>query len=201
MVHLFIHLLLKANTTDCNWRGVDINRGQLVAGRKSLSDATGISEKSIRTCLGRLKATGEIRLESASKYSIITVCNYEDYQPEKKPTGQQRASKGPAKGHNIRIKEEERKNIYARWLEESENHMYQKFVAWILDENLPNCMKLKDHLDEEKFLKVHKNAKRNNELIKRTISNMENKPDLTKKYTSFYRTLDNWIKMEIGRRN
>ncbi len=57
-----------------------IKRGQLPAGRKKLSVATGISERSIRTCLERLKRSGEITIKTSSKFSIITICNYDKYQ-------------------------------------------------------------------------------------------------------------------------
>jgi hypothetical protein len=80
MVHLFLHLLLKANHDTRKWQGVVINRGQLITGRKSLSDETGISERVIRTCLERLKSTNEIAIKSTNKNSIITICNYDSYQ-------------------------------------------------------------------------------------------------------------------------
>jgi len=89
MVHLFIHLLLCANHKDNNWQGVEIKRGQFLTGRKSLSEDTGISEQSIRTCLINLKSTNEITIKTTNKYSIITLCNYEYYQNEKEITNQQ----------------------------------------------------------------------------------------------------------------
>ena len=79
MVRLFVHLLLEANHKPQRWRGILIERGQLVTGRFKLSENTGISEQSIRTCLNRLKSTSEITIKSTSKYSIITICNYNKY--------------------------------------------------------------------------------------------------------------------------
>lgn len=87
MVHLFIHLLCSANFTDGRFKGVEIKRGQLVTGLKSLAYNTGISIQSLRTCLERLKSTSEITIKSTSEYSIITICKYEYYQSfEKKST-------------------------------------------------------------------------------------------------------------------
>jgi hypothetical protein len=80
MTHLFIHLVLSANHEDNKWQGIEIKRGQLITGRKSLSEETGISEQSIRTCLHLLKSTNEITIKSTNKYSIITICNYDSYQ-------------------------------------------------------------------------------------------------------------------------
>jgi hypothetical protein len=110
MVHLFLHLVLSANHEDGRWQGVVVKRGQLITGRRSLSEATGISEKTVRTCLSRLEETGEIIKKTASKFSIITVCKYSEYQEvacdEGPAKGQQRASKGPARGHKQECKNE-----------------------------------------------------------------------------------------------
>mgnify|MGYP000892628704 CR=1 FL=1 len=80
MVHLFIHLLLLANREPGEWRGIKINRGQLITGRNSLAEATGISQQTVRTCLNRLKSTSEITIKTTNKYSVITILKYEDYQ-------------------------------------------------------------------------------------------------------------------------
>lgn len=91
MVSLFIHLLLKANYKDKNWKGQMVKRGQLITGRKALEIETGISQQSIRTCLERLKSTNELTIKSTNKYSLITICNYEQYQTRstnKSPTDQ-----------------------------------------------------------------------------------------------------------------
>ena len=88
MVKLFIYLLLTANHEATKWRGIEIKRGQLLTGRKSLHDKTKISEQTLRTCLSRLEKTGEINLKSTNKYTIITICNYESYQSNQPTTNQ-----------------------------------------------------------------------------------------------------------------
>lgn len=80
MFHLFGHLLLTANRKDEKWKGKTIKRGQRMFGYRKLSQETGISVRSIRTCIERLKSTHEVTIESTQQYSIVTVCNYEDYQ-------------------------------------------------------------------------------------------------------------------------
>ena len=80
MVHLFMHLVIKANIKPNKWKGVEVKRGQLITGRKKLSKETGISEQSIRTCLNRFISTKELTIKSTSRYSLITVCNYDEYQ-------------------------------------------------------------------------------------------------------------------------
>lgn len=83
MVHLFLHLILKANHTDGTWKGIEIKRGQFIAGINKLNSETGISIQSLRTCMDKLKLTGEITIKSTNKYSIITICKYESYQDSK----------------------------------------------------------------------------------------------------------------------
>lgn len=51
-----------------------------MTGIRTLSKRTGISPRSIRTCLDRLMSTHEIILEATHLYTLITLCNYETYQ-------------------------------------------------------------------------------------------------------------------------
>lgn len=51
-------------------------------------EGTGISEQSIRTALTKLKSTSEITIQPTNKFSIITICKYEDYQRRESSTGQ-----------------------------------------------------------------------------------------------------------------
>jgi hypothetical protein len=80
MVHLYIHLLLKANFSDGRFHGKEVKRGQLITGRNALSKDTGISTQSIRTCLERLKSTNEITIQSTNDFSLITIVKYDVYQ-------------------------------------------------------------------------------------------------------------------------
>lgn len=77
---LFVNLILMANHYPAEWKGITIDRGQLVTGRKALSDQTGLSERQIRTALDHLKSTGEVTIESTNKYSLITIVNYRKFQ-------------------------------------------------------------------------------------------------------------------------
>lgn len=114
MVHLFIHLLLKASPTDKVWQGIKICRGQLITGRQKLCAETGISERTIRTCLARLVSSGEIIIKATNKHSIITICKYADYQYRKEqsdqPTDQQNDQQSDQPTDHI-IRRKEEKNI------------------------------------------------------------------------------------------
>lgn len=92
MVRLFLHLLLKANSSDRRWQGREVPRGSLVTSRATLEDETGLSQKTIRTCLARLISTGEIEVEATHRFSIVTICNFDNYQESEqgeRPTGGQ----------------------------------------------------------------------------------------------------------------
>ena len=96
MVQLFIWLLLNASYKDYRYQGRVIKRGQVVTSRKAINEATGISDQKIRTCIGRLKSTGEIEMQSTNQYSVITICNYDSYQAEILDINQQPTSDQPA---------------------------------------------------------------------------------------------------------
>lgn len=77
---LFTHLLLNANFVDGRFEGNAIKRGQLVTSLPSLSSETGLSIQQVRTALSHLKSTGEITDNACSRYRIITISKYDDYQ-------------------------------------------------------------------------------------------------------------------------
>lgn len=82
MVQLFLYLLLNANYKDVVWRGVTVKRGQLITSRDKIGKDLRLTERQVRTCLSRLKSTGEISIKATNKYSIITICKYDEYQNE-----------------------------------------------------------------------------------------------------------------------
>lgn len=90
---LFVHLLLNANRSPQRWQGITIEREQLIVGRKSLSEQTGLSERAVRTALNRLKTTNEIIVKTTNRYSIITISNYDAYQSSQIIDDQQTTSK------------------------------------------------------------------------------------------------------------
>lgn len=96
MVHLFLHLLLSANVSDRQWHGMVIKRGQLVTSYESLRERTGLSVRTLRTCLEKLEQTGEITRKATNKFSLLTVCNYESYQDENFESDKQATSKQQA---------------------------------------------------------------------------------------------------------
>ena len=80
MVQIFIYILLSASHKDHVWQCVNIRRGEFPTSVDALVRATGLTTQQVRTCLTRLERTGEIVRKSTNKYTIISVCNFDDYQ-------------------------------------------------------------------------------------------------------------------------
>lgn len=133
---VFLHLLLTANYKETKYRGVTIEPGQTVIGRKALADTLGISERNVRTALNHLKSTNEIAIRTTNKFSVVTVVNWELYQCQlgevtnkvtnkltsDRPTSDQQVTT-PKEYKNKRTKEDKNipnsnKAIYSREMDE-----------------------------------------------------------------------------------
>ena len=83
MVALWVHLLINANLEEKVWHGINIPRGSFVTSRKALAEESGLSEQQVRTCLSRMTETNEITTKATNKYTLITINNFDNYQPRK----------------------------------------------------------------------------------------------------------------------
>lgn len=90
---VFIHLLLTACWKDTKWQGKIIKRGQLVTSIPSLCTDLSLTTREVRTALSHLCSTGEIDRQTTAKYSVITVLNYDLYQPSDRQTTDKRQTK------------------------------------------------------------------------------------------------------------
>lgn len=82
MVQLWLYMLLKANHQENEWQGMVIGKGQLFVGRNKIQAETGLSEQTIKTCLKRLKSTGEITTKSTNRGTLITIVKWDDFQDD-----------------------------------------------------------------------------------------------------------------------
>ncbi len=80
MVALWIHLLLNANFYECEWHGITIPKGAFKTTQAELCGKTGLSRSTLRTCMERLKATGEITTKTIHNCTIVIIRNYDKYQ-------------------------------------------------------------------------------------------------------------------------
>jgi hypothetical protein len=79
-----MHLILKANFTEGKFKDIVVKRGQTVTSSQHLADETGLSRQQIRTAIDKLLSTNEITYTSTNRYIVITLCNYEAYNPKGK---------------------------------------------------------------------------------------------------------------------
>lgn len=77
---VFMHILLKANYKPKEYKGVMINSGECVFGRKAWAKELGLSEQQIRTAISHLQSTNEITITSTNKFSVIHVVKWELWQ-------------------------------------------------------------------------------------------------------------------------
>lgn len=92
---VYLVLLLSANWKDGEWHGIKVKRGQIITGRDSLAQKCGLSVRQVRTALEHLKSTNDITIKTTSKFSIITLNNYDPAEninsetTNKRPTNDQ----------------------------------------------------------------------------------------------------------------
>lgn len=80
MVSLWINILLRAATYTHKEHGVTVKRGQLVTSRAQLAKDCGLSERTVRTCLSRLKSSSQVTIKTTNRTTSITICKYDCYQ-------------------------------------------------------------------------------------------------------------------------
>lgn len=76
-VRVYLVLLLSANWKDTEWHGIKLKRGQLITSYPKLAEKCSLSVQEIRTAFNHLKSTGDITVKTTSKFSIVTVNNYD----------------------------------------------------------------------------------------------------------------------------
>lgn len=113
---LFLHLLMKANHKDKEWRGNLIKRGSFITSLSHLSKETGLSVRKIRTSIVKLESTGEIDKVSTSVNTCITISNYNEYQHNDKAStnDRQTSDKRATTTKNEKNIKNEKKELRAR---------------------------------------------------------------------------------------
>ena len=131
---LFIHLLLKANYEDAQWRGLTIKRGQLFTSIGHLSHELKISDKAIRIALDKLTNTKEVASEGANNGTMITICKYESYQSsfntEGQTEGQTKGKRGVTNNNNNNNKEKKNKEIDLSFLQKDFIPIVEKWLLY-----------------------------------------------------------------------
>ena len=119
-IALWIHILLQANWEDRSWHGQTFERGSFPTSVAKLSEGTGLSARSVRTCLNRLKSTNEVTIKATNRGTKIIVNKWEEYQcsdglsdeQNDKQKSKQATSKRQANDNTIRKKEVKERKEY-----------------------------------------------------------------------------------------
>ena len=166
---VMITLLMLANHKDRKWynpllkQEVMIKRGQCIIGRKSLAKQLRIGEQSVRTALTLLKSTNFLTIEPTSRFSIITICNYDLYQNPKNYTNQVNNQKD----NQVLTKSQPSPNQVLTTLNELKNDKNDKNVKKdILSGKKPDLITPIEYLNQKTQSHFDPKNKSNQDLIK-----------------------------------
>lgn len=109
-LHVWIYLLLEANWKDVmRLDGKVVKRGSLRFAVQAEAPRFGLTRKQLRLIIEKLAASSMVVTEGASKYTLVSICQYDTYQSSENAEvcsdskGHQRATKvtenGPPEGH------------------------------------------------------------------------------------------------------
>lgn len=135
---VFLHLLLTANYTETEYQGIKLKPGQVPVGRKSLAKELGLTERQVRTAIEHLKSTNEITTWSTSKFTVVTIEKWRDYQSDMMVSDQvsdqvevkRATSERPANDHTIRNKEIKNNKNHSSSREEDEDLISFEEAQW-----------------------------------------------------------------------
>jgi len=107
-VHLWVHLLLSVNhkPKEFMWNGqiIMVKEGQMITGRKQLSEETGISQTSIERILKMLENEHQIGQQKTTKYRLITIVNWGSHQKVDSTLDNKRTTSGQQADTNKNVK-------------------------------------------------------------------------------------------------
>lgn len=96
-VHLWLYLLLKANHKDqeifIGNEKILVKRGQLLTSRHKLSEAVHVQENKIYRILKCFENEHQIEQRKTTKYTVISIVNYDTYQKSEQDNEQQMNNK------------------------------------------------------------------------------------------------------------
>lgn len=117
---VWIHLLLTANHApkEFMWNGkiILVKEGQLITGRKELSVQLDVPETTIERILNLLESEHQIEQTKTTKYRLITIVNWHQYQNSDSTLDNKRTTSGQQADTNKNDKNDKKeKNIYGEF--------------------------------------------------------------------------------------
>jgi len=213
-VHLWIHILIKANHKQTefwfNGKNIILEPGQFVTGRTILHNETGIHESKIERILNFFeKIEHQIEQQKTSKNRLVSIVSWEQYQQTEQQTEQQlnnqrTTTEQPLNTYknvknNKNVKEEE--YIYSKFydsqIKDCKNEKYIQFVKYLFGENmlkkpLTGVLSIKEQLTQTEFEKILLKCTANKKKLGDIVTKIENDVKYYKGKKSLYRTLLNW---------
>jgi DNA-binding transcriptional regulator YhcF (GntR family) len=209
-VHLFCHLLLKASHSGFEtwFNGISkiLQPGQLVTGRKKLSEETGINEHKIDRILKTFESEQQIEQQKTNTSRLITILNWIVYQKSeqqiKQPlsngcaTTEQQLStiqEGLKKENNVL---ESESVAPSPTFSKEQLEYFNLYQVWI-KKNTPVVAQMKEQITIKQFSSFFKKfpAPTGQKLFEAVLVSMNNWEGLLKK-RSTYTTIIWWIKNE-----
>lgn len=172
-----------------------------------------VSKSVVYNFFTMLKNDEMISIKNETVTIRLTVCNYDSYQDNQNgnKTDEERienASRTHREREAYTTKEREEKKELEERKEEDinivssetkiKNEEFERFNKW-LDSETKFVRKIKTQMTEEQFIKLKK--KYNSVQIMNTVLSLENYKDATKRYTSVYLTVKNWLDKDNNRLN
>lgn len=206
----WIDLLLLANHKEGFFyvRGnkVVVGRGQVGTSSRTLASRWQWSRGKVERFLKDLENDNQIEPQKNNVITLISICNYDDYQntePQTEPqTSRRQTTDEPQTDRNKNDKKEKNEknnkeeDIFISPEIKKLKEDFEKFNNW-LDKETTFIRKIKKQMTEDQFMKL-KN-KYNSQQIMQIILNLENYKDAPKKYTSVYLTVNNWLKKDLNK--
>jgi hypothetical protein len=82
--HLFQYLIDHASYKDKDasfrYQCVHLQKGDVLVGLRSMKKRTGLSVRTIRTCLNYLKSTQRVTIKTTHRFSIVSIVKWDTYQ-------------------------------------------------------------------------------------------------------------------------
>ena len=100
-VIVFLWLLMKAQFHESYFQGVKIERGQVATTIAGIEQPCKMTRQQVKTAISNLKSTNAITITRHSRFIVITIVNYEEYQNPTIRTNNKQTSRK----HHVNIKQ------------------------------------------------------------------------------------------------
>lgn len=148
---LFLHCLLIANWKDGKFMGYEIPRGSFVSSYSQLAQQTSMSIQNVRTAINHLKSTGELTVNSHTKFSVFTVVNYNRYQDDNRQANKQLTNNQQATNKQLTTIEEYKEYKEKEEVKEVKNNN-KRFVPPTVEEVRSYCKERNNGINAERFI-------------------------------------------------